>query len=317
MNIIIIDDEPGIREVLRASLETEGHDIIEADNGVSGLAIIRNTVPDLIVCDISMPEMTGDELFDELRDSETDLGVIPFIFLSGEANTSEQIKRLNKGADNCFEKPIDLKLLTAHVNSHLSRVTRVSDYFKRKLDGIAQSLPKNIKHDFSVYKSITVNTNGYVDAIISAINDYRDSSINQQSSTEKSNVACDSNTLYPANRIIEDELSYIQYCLSSFKKRRTLVRSANGEDLSWTLIFLVVQAQLQELKIYVSDLYVSIPSAKSTINARLNSLIEDDVFTKTSDSTDGRRQQIYLTDRFRTELMNHINTNIDLIKQIS
>ena len=317
MNIVIIDDEPGIREVIRESLEFEGHNIVEADNGISGLELIRSTVPDLIVCDISMPKMTGDELFDALHESETDLGVIPFIFLSGEIDTTEQIKRLNKGADDCFQKPIDLKLLAAHVNSHLSRVTRVSDYFKRKLDNVAKSLPETIKHDFSVYKSLTVNTNGYVDAIVSAINNYRDSSINQQSSTEKSNVAYDNDTLYPAKNIVEDELSYIQYCLNSFRKRRSLVRSANGEDLSWTLIFLVVQAQLQELNIYVSDLYVSISSAKSTVNARLNSLIEDDVFTKVSDSTDGRRQQIYLTDRFREELMNHINANIELIKQIS
>ena len=321
MKIAVIDDEAGIRELIRELLEAEGHDVVEAGDGVAGLEIIRSAIPDLIICDIKMPGMTGDELFDALRKSESDLGVIPFIFISGDANKQEQIKRLNKGADSCFEKPVDLKLLAAHVNSHLSRVTRISDFIKRKLDSISESLPKTIEHDFSSYKSLTVNIHGYVDAIVSAMHNYHGSEIRQQSSSEKSGAAATHNSdsinnphLRPKS-IVTDELSYIQYCLNNFKERRELVRAANGEDLSWTLIFMVAQTQLEELKIYVSDLYVSIPSAKSTINARINSLIEDDVLTKVGDSTDGRRQQILLTERFRLELMNHINTNIALIKQ--
>ena len=265
--------------------------------------------------------MTGDELFDALRESESDLGVIPFIFLSGDVTKQEQIKRLNKGADSCFEKPVDLNLLVAHVNSHLSRVTRISNFIKRKLDSISESLPKTIEHDFSSYKSLTVNTHGYVDAIVSAMHGYRGLEINQQSTGKKSGttVAYDYGSvndphLLPKG-IVTNELGYIRYCSHSFKGRRELVRAANGEDLSWTLIFMVAQAQLEELKIYVSDLYVSIPSAKSTINARISSLIEDDVLTKVGDSTDGRRQQILLTERFRVELMEHIDTSIALIKQ--
>jgi len=79
---------------------------------------------------------------------------------------------------------------------------------------------------------------------------------------------------------------------------------------------MVVQAQLEGLKIYVSDLYVSIPSAKSTINARISSLIEDDVFTKSGDENDGRRQQLLLTERFKQELMDHIGTSINMIREI-
>lgn len=321
MNIAIIDDESAIRGLIRTLLEQDGHDIVEADNGVTGLEVIRTTSPDLIVCDIRMPEMNGDELFDVLHDSESDLSMIPFIFLSGDANQNEQIKRLNKGADNCFEKPVDLKLLAAHVNSHLSRVTRVSDFIKSKLDHIASSIPGTIKYDFSTYKSLIINSHGYVGAIISAMNEYCGVELKQQSVAGKSGITTankDDSTdgTHPQNNdIITNELSYIRYCLNSFKKRRELVRAANGEDLSWTLIFMVVQAQLENINIYVSDLYVSIPSAKSTINARINSLIEEDVFTKVSDSSDGRRQQILLTGRFKAELITHINSSIALVKQ--
>ncbi len=323
MKIAVIDDEAGIRDIIRELLELDGHDIVEADNGVTGLEIIRSIAPDLIVCDITMPEMTGDELFDILRESESDFGVIPFIFLSGDANKTEQIKRLNKGADNCFEKPVDLMLLAAHINSQLSRVSRVSDFIKRKLDNIAESLPEAIEHDFSIYKSLTINTHGYVDVIISALNDYRGISLNINPADGRSGVVAvydrvinKTTTSYQSKDMVINELNYIRYCLNRFKERRKLVRGANGEDLSWTLIFMVVQAQLEELKIFVSDLYVSIPSAKSTINSRISSLIDDDVFTKSGDSTDGRRQQILLTERFRAELMSHISTSINMVKQV-
>ena len=313
MKIAVIDDDANTREIIREILGMEGYKIVEANNGVTGLEIIQTTHPDLIICDIRMPEMTGDELFSALRESESDLGVIPFIFLSGDIDKQEQIKRLNKGAENCFEKPIDLKLLVAHVNSLLSRVSRISDFIKRKLDTISDSLPKTIEHDFSSYKSLTVNTHGYVDAIASAMYSYHNPEIKQPSSAEKTDHI-NAPPLQPQD-IVTNELNYIQHCLNRFKERRKLVRAANGEDLSWTLIFIVTQSQLEELKIFVSDLYVSIPSAKSTINARISSLIEGNVLIKVGDSTDGRRQQILLTECFKNKMMHHIEASIDLIKQ--
>lgn len=299
MKIVVIDDEEGIRGLVRDVLEIQGHDIIEADNGKTGLATIHSSAPDLIICDINMPEMTGDELFDNLHALDSNLSVIPFIFLSGEANKSEQIKRLNRGADHCFEKPVDMKLLAAYVNSQLSRVTRVSDYMKRNLDKIAGSLPKTIERDFSCDDSLITNTQGYVSVIVSAMHDYI--------SDEESSIASED--------IIENQLNFIHYCLNRIEVRGKLVRATNGEDISWTLIFMVVQAQLKGLKMYISDLYVSMPSAKSTINARISSLIDDDIFIKSGDSKDGRRLQIQLTGRFRQELMGHISESMKMAKE--
>ncbi|MDH5393414.1 MAG: response regulator [Gammaproteobacteria bacterium] len=317
MKIVVIDDESSIRSVIRELLEINGHDIFEADNGNAGLELIRATLPDLILCDINMPEMNGDELFDTLRASESELNIIPFIFISGDVTTNELIKRLNKGADNCFEKPFNLSLLAAHVNSHQSRVSRVSAYINDKLDIIADSLPATIEHDFSSYTSLTLNTSGYVSAIVSAMHDYQTAEAGQPSPENGSDIAGIGASQSGSDQYtVSTEISYIQYCLDRFNDRRKLVRSANGEDLSWTLIFIVVHAQLQAAKIYVSDLYVSIPSAKSTINARISSLIDDDVLAKVGDSTDGRRQQILLTERFSSELMVHIDSSIKRIKKL-
>ncbi len=311
MKVAVIDDEADIRDVIRDLLEKEGHVIVEADNGLAGLELIRSSRPDLIICDIRMPQMTGDELFDALRNPGSDLDVIPFIFLSGNANEQEQIKRLKRGADNCFEKPVDLALLAAHVNAHLSSVTRISDFFQRKLDTIAEKFPERIAHDFNSHESLAVNASGYVDVIVTAIHKLscEDEPPGQDGLR---GIRAESS---PEN-MVKSRHSYIKYCLSKFEKRRALVRSANGEDLSWTLIFLIVQAEMEVQKIFVSDLYVSIPSAKSTINARISSLVDEGVITKNNDLTDGRRQFILLTDSFRPALMNHLDGSLALLRQV-
>ncbi|RDH83095.1 MAG: hypothetical protein DIZ80_12625 [endosymbiont of Galathealinum brachiosum] len=321
LKIAVIDDEIDIRDIVRTVLEKEGYDIVEAENGISGLELIRKSAPDLIVCDITMPEMTGDELFKVLRESESDLAVIPFVFLSGSVDTEDKIKRLNNGADGCFKKPVNLSLLVAHINSHLSRVARVSEFFKKNLDDIAEALPNSINHDFSTYKSLTVNTLGYISVLVSAINVDREKNQDEQMTvkkltTENSDVVVDNFSRLLVKDVVQSEIDYIHYCLNGFKERRKLVRSANGEDLSWTMIFMVVEAELEGFKLFVSDLYVSVPCAKSTINARISSLIEDDVLIKSCDLSDGRRQQLMLTERFRDELMNHIKANIEMVKQV-
>lgn len=312
MKIAVIDDELGIRSLLRDVLECEGYDVVDAQNGVAGLEIIRSSVPDLIVCDINTPEMNGDEVFQTLRENEPALALIPFIFLSGNIDADEEIKRLNKGADICFQKPMDMNLFVAHVNSQLQRVARVSQFFNRKLDHIASSLPDAIERDFPSYKSLTMNTHGYVDAIVNAVTHY----FAEVSEHPEKNSPIMSSQHLVANTVVLNELAYVRYSLDAFKERRQLVRASNGEDLSWTLIFMVIQAQMEDLDIYVSDLYVSIPSAKSTINARISSLIDDDVFTKENDLADGRRQKLFLTNSFRAKLMQHINANIALVNRI-
>lgn len=318
MKVAVIDDEAEIRGVLRELFEMESYEVVEADNGATGFEVIQANRPDLIICDIRMPVMTGDELFEKLRHSGTDLEVIPFIFLSGNASEQEQLKRLKNGADNCFEKPVDFNRLAAHVNAHLSSVARVSGFVKRKLDAVASAFPQTIAHDFSHCESLITNAEGYVDVIIDAIQHLGNPVAEAKPGelfNRKSNFGQRSQSAL--NGVDDCRLDYIRYCLTKFEGRRTLVRSANGEELSWTLIFMVALAELEAQKIFVSDLYVSIPSAKSTINARINSLIEDDVLIKIGDLDDGRRQLLLLTDRFRAALMDHVDGSIEMIKQVA
>lgn len=306
MKIAVIDDDEGIRDLIGEVLTDEGHHILKASDGLEGLNVVINQRPDLIICDINMPKMSGDELFDALRKDHPDFDLIPFIFLSGNASESEQIERLNKGADHCFEKPFAMKLLVAHINSHHLRIRDISDFIKRNLDRIASTLPAIIEHEFSSYEILKNNTDVYVEVIIAAME--------KHSKTNKSSMFSST----PRKNVESSQIhNYVKSCLEEYSARRLLIKTANGENLSWALIFMVIDAELEQKKLFVSDLYVSIPAAKSTINTRINNLIADDILSKQSDETDGRRRAISLTKRFKNDFLEHLKDCMEKMSRIT
>jgi len=307
LKVVVIDDEADHREIIRDALFMSGYEVVEADNGQTGLEAIERENPDLIICDHRMPIMDGDELFNIVRNSENEMGLIPFIFLSGNYNGDDLIRRLTLGADNCLEKPVDLKLLLAHVESTLSGVTRISNYMKGQLDEIVSAFDNSLKHYFQENQPITTNVNAYVSLIVNSLEKIKNTYIGNYE-----NIV-DSNGLIANNEF--GRLDYVRFFLAEYEKRKLLANTTNGEDLSWLLIFLVAKSHIEDEKLPISDLYVSAPSAKSTINARINSLINDGIFKKINDTTDGRRQLISLSTRFRSDLLTHIDSSVELIKE--
>ncbi|MCP3671582.1 MAG: response regulator [Gammaproteobacteria bacterium] len=314
MKIAVIDDELGVRDMLRDVLEMDGHQVFDAEDGDIGLDLIKAKRPDLIICDISMPKMSGDELFERLQHSDPELGMIPFIFLSGNATKDEQIKRLNGGASNCFRKPVDLMLLAAHVNSMLSGVSRTSSFFNAKFDAIFRALSDSADRHFNVYVSLC-DSQVYVDAIIDAIKNFSYQASSQQENSNKY-IAANSADSHDQSGVSEKCLvDYVDFCLAEFEKRDLLVNRTNGEDISWMIIFLAAKSQLAEEKLYISDLYVSLAAARSTVNSRITNLIDDGVLEKISDSSDKRRQVIILSRSFLPKFQEYISDSIELIRR--
>ena len=319
MKVAVIDDEPDLRGMIRDFLEIEGYDVVEANDGITGVEIIRNELPDLIICDVQMPKMNGDELFEIIRNSSSPLGATPFIFLSGNSNQQESISRLNLGAANCLDKPISLALLSAHIKSHIGTAKRVSSFFKEQLDIIANSLHDTVEYDFKDDGATFASTQSYVEAIISLIQSLSitarpsASKIAITQETPKDTQPGESLSLGTSNSKKVDRLSYIDFFLKEYQERKQLIRTTNGEDLSWLLIYLVTKAQIEGNKIPVSDLYISTQAAKTTTHARINTLIEDGIFQRLSDLSDGRRQLMSLTEQFKDTLLRHIDSNLRII----
>jgi CheY-like chemotaxis protein len=105
--ILVIEDEAPIRENLLRFLKFEGYQVTAAENGAAGLDAIRTEPPDLILCDVMMPKMTGFELMAELK-KEPLLSAIPFIFLTASAEKDSIEKGIAMGAMDYVTKPFNL-----------------------------------------------------------------------------------------------------------------------------------------------------------------------------------------------------------------
>ena len=115
--ILLVDDEPRIRDSVRMNLELEGFDIFEADNGQEALDKVRLAMPDLVVLDVMMPEMDGFEALRELRRFST----VPVIMLTVKADERDVARGLELGADDYVAKPFSQVVLTARIKAVLRR----------------------------------------------------------------------------------------------------------------------------------------------------------------------------------------------------
>lgn len=120
--VLVIEDETPIRENLERFLALEGHDVESAENGAQGMERIRARRPDLILCDVMMPVMTGFEVLLELRKDPL-LTRIPFVFITASAEKDNISKGLDLGAADYVTKPFNLTELAALVRRRLAEST--------------------------------------------------------------------------------------------------------------------------------------------------------------------------------------------------
>jgi two-component system KDP operon response regulator KdpE len=119
VKILIVDDEPQITRVLRTALSTQGYVLQIAANGVEGMEAVHNWKPDLVITDVSMPQMNGVELCREIRA----ISQIPIIILSVRNQDPMKIEALDAGADDYVTKPFSIQELQARVRAQLRRST--------------------------------------------------------------------------------------------------------------------------------------------------------------------------------------------------
>lgn len=118
--ILVIDDDQKLRRQTCALLQSEGYLTVEARNGREGVALARSEKPDLVLCDITMPEMNGHRVVEALR-QEAATAHLPFIFLTGWSERTDQRTGMNLGADDYLVKPVEPSELLGAVQARLRR----------------------------------------------------------------------------------------------------------------------------------------------------------------------------------------------------
>ena len=145
--ILVIEDEPGIRMTLSLMLKAEGFEVATAENGRLGVEAVRTKTPDLILCDINMPEMDGFEVLEHLR-REPALAAIPFVFLTARVDRSDLRRGMNLGADDYLTKPFTrdelLETVTARIKKHESSVDTLTHQLLAGNEALRQRFRSNL-----------------------------------------------------------------------------------------------------------------------------------------------------------------------------
>ena len=119
-SVLIIDDEPDIRMLIRYNLEKEGYVVLEAENGKAGVELAKSNIPDLILLDVMMPEMDGMEAC-ELLKQVSSLQNTMICFLTARGEDYSQIAGFQVGADDYITKPVKPKVLLSRIAAILRR----------------------------------------------------------------------------------------------------------------------------------------------------------------------------------------------------
>lgn len=123
-SILVVDDEPAVREALRAGLEFEGYQVTTAADGLGALEQIAKSMPDGMVLDVMMPRMDGLTVLRRLRSFNP---ALPVLLLTARDTVGDRVTGLDVGADDYLTKPFDLDELLARIRAMLRRGALVSE----------------------------------------------------------------------------------------------------------------------------------------------------------------------------------------------
>jgi DNA-binding response OmpR family regulator len=156
--ILIIEDNKDVRENTADILELANYEVCTAENGKKGLELAKNANPDIILCDIMMPELNGYDVLDHLSKDEKTSST-PFIFLTAKTERADVRKGMSLGADDYLTKPFEESELLEAVATRLKKHSFLKKEFSKNIKGINQFLDEVASHKgmerLSIDRSIT------------------------------------------------------------------------------------------------------------------------------------------------------------------
>jgi DNA-binding NarL/FixJ family response regulator len=122
--LVLVDDEPGLREAVQAYLEDSGFKVHTATNGKDGWEVVQRVLPDLVISDVMMPQVDGYQFLQTLR-ADDRFQALPVIFLTARGMTTDRIQGYEAGCDAYLPKPFDPDELVAIVKSLMNRQAKL------------------------------------------------------------------------------------------------------------------------------------------------------------------------------------------------
>ena len=131
--ILCVEDDLETATLIAEEFEERGYEMALAHDGQAGFAAVLKLKPDIVLCDVSMPVMSGFELLDRLVDLTPRFAAMPFIFLTALGDRDNQLKGRRLGADDYIVKPIDFEILDSIIRARLAKVAR-TEAWTRQVD---------------------------------------------------------------------------------------------------------------------------------------------------------------------------------------
>ncbi|KST68935.1 two-component system sensor histidine kinase/response regulator [Mastigocoleus testarum BC008] len=144
--ILVIEDEENLRQNIAELLTLEDFKVVVAENGMAGLQVAESEVPDLVICDVMMPELDGYGVLEKLRQNPP-LSTIPFIFLTAKASSSDFRQGMELGADDYLTKPFTCKELLRAVASKFKKQIAIDKYSQKQLDELRNNIALSLPHE--------------------------------------------------------------------------------------------------------------------------------------------------------------------------
>ncbi len=144
--VLVIDDTQDIRFIISETLNLFGFHTLTAEDGVTGINMAQQNLPDLIICDINMPNLDGYGTLKAMRERELTAG-IPFIFLTGATEKSDMRRGMELGADDYLTKPFSHKELMAAVNARMEKQAELQRQSDKRLNELRGNITLALPHE--------------------------------------------------------------------------------------------------------------------------------------------------------------------------
>lgn len=262
--ILVIEDELAIRENILELLEVQDFESYAAANGREGIELAKKVLPDLILCDISMPEMDGYGVLQSIR-ANPPTAMIPFIFLTALADKENTRKGMNLGADDYLTKPCRPMELVEAIQTRLKKHADIQQQQRQKIEELRNNITFSLPHELRTPLNGIL---GFTELLLTDLEDLETEEIREM----LLNIQTSSKRLY---RLIQNFLLYVDLELVAQSPERLISMQTQSIAHSASVIQEQAQAQaqlanrLKDLKFDLVDVPVQI-----SLN-RLKKIVEE------------------------------------------
>lgn len=144
--ILVIEDEDNVRDNICEILRAENFNVVEAENGAIGVELAQESVPDLVICDIMMPELDGYGVLYQLREKQ-ETQMVPFIFLSAKTADPDRRLGMDLGGDDYLTKPFTRQDLLSAITTRLAKQQAIEREAQQKLDRLRSNITHALPHE--------------------------------------------------------------------------------------------------------------------------------------------------------------------------